>query len=754
MKRILFVLASMLIFQLAKGQNSETTVTIHQEWNSGIFDKMWAFSYEYKNDMSTNEIYNDIVKKINDEKIQGINFLKNYTKWHNVNGRMYGLYLNDTIDINNENNRKFGWIYIIDKYYMDTTNLNNDNLRLPDMLGKNCIVFEKNHFKKENDRFKYFSNFNQNSYLNEVKKTVKYESQTVLDLLNKAITQNIINDTNSKNGVRFNSEDKNIGFLFKGVLTPQINGIIQIYSDNNPNNFTYGNLKIEYVISNDNINSMKIIQFRSPSTLKSFGDIVVQLGDTINLNILDYFTFTSDHSIDLYSNTILYNNISIVSNQFVKSFLFSMKYISNHYKIKENSKYCIDWFTDNLEGNCQKIYSERYQGNIIKNNRTSEVLEDVGDYILKRKSWTSYVSLKNEEIPYNFSRIITTDSSFLIERIEDLDKNKYIERFFIDKMSYYRKNYTNNILMSTVSEHNIGDNFKYRSSAVKSPNYTITNLLKIETTRIDSNDFDVNYFYDNKQLLNGRIDNKGIYKNWFKIYSVNTSLVKNQFSYRLKDSITKSINKWKLCLSGIKNDNQYTETTYNKLLDINYWDPNWFSSINNSIYINSLPLATSPLGKFDPITKVFTDRTNDYLYQKILFDTNKLSKDYGKMMLLYQYLPNGQIYDSLNLYKNEFGEQIGKSVLKPFPYSKDYMALLNKQQNEADEMQIKLMQGMLKELNTCDNCGNTIATGKKITTSEFKCPNGKNYILNSILGKKFCSPKCYSDYQKSWCDMQ
>ena len=107
-----------------------------------------------------------------------------------------------------------------------------------------------------------------------------------------------------------------------------------------------------------------------------------------------------------------------------------------------------------------------------------------------------------------------------------------------------------------------------------------------------------------------------------------------------------------------------------------------------------------------------------------------------------------------NLYKNEFGEQIGKSVLKPFPYSKDYMALLNKQQNEADEMQIKLMQGMLKELNTCDNCGNTIATGKKITTSEFKCPNGKNYILNSILGKKFCSPKCYSDYQKSWCDMQ
>lgn len=108
MKRILFVLASMLIFQLAKGQNSETTVTIHQEWNSGIFDKMWAFSYEYKNDMSTNEIYNDIVKKINDEKIQGINFLKNYTKWHNVNGRMYGLYLNDTIDINNENNRKFG----------------------------------------------------------------------------------------------------------------------------------------------------------------------------------------------------------------------------------------------------------------------------------------------------------------------------------------------------------------------------------------------------------------------------------------------------------------------------------------------------------------------------------------------------------------------------------------------------------------------------------------------------------------------
>ena len=216
----------------------------------------------------------------------------------------------------------------------------------------------------------------------------------------------------------------------------------------------------------------------------------------------------------------------------------------------------------------------------------------------------------------------------------------------------------------------------------------------------------------------------------------------------------KSINRWKLCLSGIKNDNQYTETTYNKLLDINYWDPNWFSSINNSIYINSLPLATSPLGKFDPITKAFTDRTNDYLYQKILFDTNKLSKDYGKMMLLYQYLPNGQIYDSLNLYKNEFGEQIGKSVLKPFPYSKDYMALLNKQQNEADEMQIKLMQGMLKELNTCDNCGNTIATGKKITTSEFKCPNGKNYILNSILGKKFCSPKCYSDYQKSWCDMQ
>ena len=88
MKRILFVLASMLIFQLSKGQNSETAVTIHQEWNSGIFDKMWAFSYEYKNNMSTNEIYNDIVKKINDEK--GVMHVGIYSadlidgKWENV----------------------------------------------------------------------------------------------------------------------------------------------------------------------------------------------------------------------------------------------------------------------------------------------------------------------------------------------------------------------------------------------------------------------------------------------------------------------------------------------------------------------------------------------------------------------------------------------------------------------------------------------------------------------------------------------
>jgi hypothetical protein len=755
MKRILFVLASMLIFQLSKGQNSETAVTIHQEWNSGIFDKMWAFSYEYKNNMSTNEIYNDIVKKINDEKIQGINFLKKYTKWHNVNERMYGIYLNDTIDINNENNRKFGWIYIADKYYMDTTNLNNDNLRLPDMLGKNCMVFEKNYFKKENDRFKYFSTFNQNSYLNEVKKIVKYESQTVLDLLNKAIAQNIISDTNSRNGVSFNSKEEQHGYLFKGVITPQINGVIQIYSDKDPNNFNYRNLKIEYAISNGIISSIKIYQFRAPSTNKSFGDIVIQIGDTVNFKMLDYFTFSTNHQIDLFvnNNSILYRNISVLNNKKLQQILFNLKYIENKCEIQDNHIYCNDWFDLNIKNNCERLFSERYLGNIIKNNRSYEVNDGIANDVLKRKSWNSYINSKNEEIPYNYSKIITTDSTYIIERIEDIDQNKYIERFIIDKMSYVKEIYNNNNWISSSSQHQIYADFK-DNSYKSAPKFTVGNPLKITANKIDTSTISVSYFYDEKLLMNGQIDNNDNCKGWFTIYSINANLIKNQYSYQLKDSFTKSLNKWKLCLSGTKNNNQYTGTTYNKLLDINYWNPNWFSSINYSIFINSLPLATSPLGKFDPITKLFTDRTNDFLYQKILFDSNKLSKDYGKMMLLYQYLPNGQIYDSINLYKNEFGEQIGKSVLKPFPYSKDYMALLNKQQNEADEMQIKLMQGMLKELNTCDNCGNTIATGKKITTSEFKCPNGKNYILNSILGKKFCSPKCYSDYQKSWCDMQ
>jgi hypothetical protein len=461
-------------------------------------------------------------------------------------------------------------------------------------------------------------------------------------------------------------------------------------------------------------------------------------------------------------NTLIFNEFNVQVSDSLLSLLFKLKNIKLHTSLNN----CEKWQFDYVKPIVVSISAGRYIANIIKKNITDVINDENINDVLKRKTWITYTNNANKVLPYIYSNINITDSSFVIERIGDIENKKYMERYVLDRMSYIKHNYKDGIWDSCYSEHMISSTLN-KSSYRESPSYAIYNPIITKWNRTGQDNIQLNMFIDGKKLLEGNVDNNGNLIGWCNYYAVNAKIYQNRFYDTLKSktingvlfssSQLKSLTTFKYCLSAMDVSSSYNKS-YNSQFDLKFWDPNPFSSIYLNVFPDFSPLSITPLGKFNTSLKLFVDKTDDYLSQRAFFSTVGTSEykgeKYGTLKVLYQYLPDGQIYDSVNTNKNEFGEQLGKSTLKPFPLGSEYMVLMKKDQNDSEELKIKLMRGMLKQLNTCDHCGVDILAGKKITTHDFKCANGQNYILDDLFGRKFCSPKCYSEYQKAWCDMQ
>lgn len=772
---LLFCITSILsINSFSQTTNQKSNITLVSSWNAGysmIYEKKWLYCFTYSNTKPDLNINEEFVNFFNESKDSDL-----LPKFDNDNNYV-ALMMDQPEQLDSNITRCFVWIYDIKKQAnFNQKKLKNKGMLLTHLMGKNSFVIDEKYYTfLELEGNQNLSNFDfdktkEIDLLNTEKKKydeeqiiINYENQTILEFLKDNFIKVQLSDSLSKKGVVIPSLLDGIGFKFQGVITPRIEGVLQVYNDKY--NFSFERLKMEFVIRNGEITSIRIIESRYESYNHTYGDIVINIADTVVIKTLDWYGFKNDR----FNNTLIFNEFKVLNSDAFSSLLLKLKNIKFHISLRLESRTCEKWQTDFVEPITERISLHRYKANVIKTNRTrSNVINEknIND-LLKRKTWITYTDNSNKVLPYNYSNITVTDSSFVIERIGDIENKKYVERFILDRISFSEYIYKNKIFESGFSEHIIIAQ-KNKPSYREEPSYCIHNPLITKWNRTGQDNIQLNMFIDGKKLLEGNVDNNGNLKGWCNYYSVNAKVYQNRYYDTLKpktingvlfsSSQLKSLTTFKYCLSAMDVSSSYNKQGYNAQFDLKYWDPMPFESIYLNIFPDFSPLSITPLGKFNTSLKLFVDKTDDYLSQRAFFSTVGTSEykgeKYGTLKVLYQYLPDGQIYDSVNTNKNEFGEQLGKSSLKPFPLGQEYIVLMKKEQNDIEELKIKSMQGMLKELNTCDHCGVDILAGKKITTHDFKCANGKNYILDDLFGRKFCSPKCYSEYQKAWCDMQ
>lgn len=140
------------------------------------------------------------------------------------------------------------------------------------------------------------------------------------------------------------------------------------------------------------------------------------------------------------------------------------------------------------------------------------------------------------------------------------------------------------------------------------------------------------------------------------------------------------------------------------------------------------------------------DKKGYYLFQNIKFKNGKLNSGF-------MYNPDGNVYDSINLNKDDFGETITKNeTFKAFP---------------AHPMAQKVQENLVKGLNlliteaykqrlvnnaqdwkniTCTQCNKPLTQSSAIVVEGIDCNN-----VRYPGGGNFCSNKCKFDYEKGYC---
>ena len=259
--------------------NQRSNITLVSSWDAGysmIYEKKWLYCFTFSNtnpDLNTNEEFVNFFNESKDSKL--------LPKFDNDNNYV-ALMMAQPELLESNITRCFVWVYDIKKQANFNQNkLKNKGKILTQFMGKNTFVIdEKYQTFLELEENQNLSNFDfditeEIDLLNTEKKkydeeqiVINYENQTILEFLKDNFIKVQLSDSLTKKGVVIPSLLNEIGFKFQGVITPEIEGVLQVYDSKD--RFDYGNLKMEYVINNSKILSLKIYQFRAPSISKTY----------------------------------------------------------------------------------------------------------------------------------------------------------------------------------------------------------------------------------------------------------------------------------------------------------------------------------------------------------------------------------------------------------------------------------------------------------------------------------------------------
>ena len=527
-------------------------------------------------------------------------------------------------------------------------------------------------------------------------------------------------------------------FYFQGLIKPSITGILKICNVS-PYNSGIGvddEGNCEYVISNDTIKS---ISFNNTDKYRSNITISTNSG---KLNIFSISEF-------IYSKKVKIQKRFLVGDG--NSWMAMYPLNDN----KNSKEFNFDGFELLMESFTSKTAEQlTAHGSFINENITDNKLTAENQKnLLTRINWTSFKDINGNIHPYHECTFKETDTTFILTKLIEVEKKRFYKESIINKSRKIETTF-NKIgeVIKLTDSRQIEEFADHVSDYGKWSNFLVFSVSHIPNSVL----YNTKVMIDNALLAEGDLEYKSKDKEDSKNDPFRFASILGELKTYAKNVNISKIYKEKLVLTllDVRRNEKELNSSYRSNFFSNsetFYEYNFFKKI----YIDRQPLAFSVLGTFDPKTKQFCDKTGDYLYQKIIFVENAKKSD-SEIQLAYQYLPNGKIFDSINIKKNDFGEQIGKSELFTMPFSKIYSQRFNKAFEESmakvDVLSLFYNTNESKKIEGyCSYCSKTFVNNQKgiITSMEFKCPN-KN-ILTDVL-YKFCSNLCYIGYQKALCE--
>ncbi len=576
------------------------------------------------------------------------------------------------------------------------------------------------------------------------------EFVNVVKIVKELIQQGNITIENSKTGITnvyYTGGKYPLNFRFQGIIDPTITGVIKFneiyfdpsrkFSESEKDKIT-DPINIEYIISNDSIKSIHFIDQE-------------QTWNT------QYFVLIND------------KNIKIINEKKGTSYSDGNRreYFIDHYSKNDIALSLMSYCPKSLQGETwynlfSSLFNKVYRSVIIGNLISSNI--DLGMYgnegiidaqnekcILTKKSWTTFQDLKNVQFQYHEADIKENDTLFIFSSLINVEKKRFKYECFIDKTVKTEYWYSpSGDIIEMVDKQQIltlFNNSKYKSNPKPTRyNPLVFSLVKDKLT--------------NSVLTKVMVGNKILAEGNIKYDLKNRSIVGQLKTYSIKANLGNGIEA-KIALTCQQPIQDFIRNSSLKnFASPADFMPNQFNTnettnafFYKSLYIDPSPLATTPLGRFDPKSRGFIDPSSDYLYQKIEFADMKDEK--GAVLLAYQYLPGGIVFDSINKKLNDFGEQIGKSKFKDYPQSKEYASAFNKKlEQSVDEGSFNLLYNAKKSKEIakyCSYCSKPFSASQQgiLTKMEFPCSN--TTIVSDVI-YKFCGFKCYDEYRKSICE--
>lgn len=382
----------------------------------------------------------------------------------------------------------------------------------------------------------------------------------------------------------------------------------------------------------------------------------------------------------------------------------------------------------------------------------SNLNEKISDtsYGLKKLDEFTFIDRNDKKYNISSSIIKITDHDLINEQITTNNEGNYIfvrtkYKLYNNRMMSFQNNKVKQYqdFRPVYTEHSPGAKKRYSLKSVRKDVFTFDD---------GSSENAISYMVviDNKPVLEGSINSSGLPTGIWNLYHFNFFDVQDEkrtaaFSAANLIEYSKIIQSdapwiniyyFKDMLSVTSSDitNKLTQEYIDKIDKI-------FTSIDEPYLLSKYSTFTKSGNDLN-----LKDNLGYHLFQKLYYNDGKLTKGY-------LFTPNGKVYDSINLNKDEFGETITKNTaFKSFPEHAMAQAYQNQLVNGVRMLlttATKYLEDKNKEewKNTkCKHCNKSVDYNTAVIVDGITCGN-----IGYPGGGVFCSSKCRYEYEVGYC---